>query len=239
MFSQLTCLIFNYNTPDLVCFLLRSLHKSIPDFDGNIIIWDNSSYNSMPKEIIKYLPNIEILDNTHENLVNYNNDIFQKNIVRKDAGCEINNFGSAKHCYCINEAIKKYVKTKYVLLLDSDVLIKKNFVDLFIHMQVNEYSAYGLLHNDLRGKRFHPCFTFIDLEKIQLINFYNKDFMLGLNSCKIKYDTGCWFYETLLKNKHKIDTFSLQNDYFIHAEGLSWDKNKNKHYITKYTQYWK
>ena len=82
-------------------------------------------------------------------------------------------------------------------------------------------------------------FIFIDLEKIQLINFYNKDFMLGLNSCKIKYDTGCWFYETLLKNKHKIDTFSLQNDYFIHAEGLSWDKNKNKHYITKYIQYWK
>lgn len=206
--------IINYNTPEFVKKLIMSINKFVND--AHIIIFDNSD----SKYFIEKITNVEIINNTGGDIINFN-DFLSQYPKRIFSYAKNNNWASAKHCYTIQKCIDM-INDNFILL-DSDVLLKKDCSDLF-----DENIVYaGEIINQPNGiKRIAPYICYINskLCKQNNINFFDYNYMHGLSNGKSDmYDTGGAFYIHTRNTEHldiKID------DYIIHYGHGSWS-NKN------------
>lgn len=118
------------------------------------------------------------------------------------------------------------IKTKYALLVDTDIIFYKNHSNIFNKFKEMDLTLLGEICGDRGGKhihnRVHPWHCFIDVEKIKdkNIKFYNpvKQFS---ESIKI-YDVGCTFFEDIKNCNLKIGDIRLEGIYYKHYEGMSW-----------------
>ena len=135
------------------------------------------------------------------------------------------------HGQGINEAIK-LCKTKYALLVDTDIVFLKDHTDIFNQFVEMDLTVMGKVEGDRGGKsifnRVNPWHCFINVDHIKQHNilFFEEDRMKKSFTTERIYDIGSTFFEDVKKAKLKIGNVDLSNKYYIHLEGMSWYKNK-------------
>lgn len=137
----------------------------------------------------------------------------------------------ATHGEGVNEALK-LCKTKYALLVDTDVIFLKDHNSIFQQFKDMDLAIMGKVEGDRGGKsiynRVNPWHCFIDVEKIKQhnITFFDKQRMKDSFSTSKIYDIGSTFLEDIKACGLKIGNVDLSNNYYLHLEGMSWYKNK-------------
>ncbi len=124
------------------------------------------------------------------------------------------------------DILLNHVKTKYALLVDTDIIFLKPHDDIFEKFKEMDLTLMGEICGDRGGKlihnRVHPWHCFINVENIRNnnIHFYNESKQFS-TSPKI-YDVGCTFFSDVRENKLKVADARLHDTYYRHYEGMSW-----------------
>jgi len=197
--DELTLITCSYNTPDITLTMLKSW-MSIHNCTQRLVLIDNST-DTKTKDLL------------------YTHKVPYK--------CSPGN----THGQGVNEALSM-CKTKYALLVDTDVIFIKDhrlLLEMFKNMGL---AVMGKIEGDRGGKRIYnrvnPWHCFIDVEKIKQHNiqfFHEERMKASFETTKI-YDIGSTFFEDVRAAELKIGNVDLENNYFIHFEGMSWYKNK-------------
>jgi len=153
-----------------------------------------------------------------------------KNLLNKYKIPHISRFDMS-HGNGVNEALK-LCKTKYALLVDTDVIFLKDHNDIFQQFKNMDLAVMGKVEGDRGGKsiynRVNPWHCFINIEKINQhnITFFNEVRMKASFKANKIYDIGSTFLEDIKSCGLKIGNVDLDGKYYIHFEGMSWYKNK-------------
>jgi glycosyltransferase involved in cell wall biosynthesis len=194
---DLTLLVCNYNTPDLVLNMLRSVEKTCSN-KPKVVVMNTSTENST------------ILDDNKIPYFNYRGGI---------------------HGEAVNLGLRK-VKTRYVLLVDSDIILLQDYSVAFERFKSSQLAIMGRVVGDCAGKqlypRVEPWFCFIDLDKLKA---HKIEFFDGKRARKSKseprvYDVGSTMFEDITNAGLMIGDVNLENRYFKHYGGMSWREQK-------------
>ena len=165
--------------------LIRSLNKHT---DCKIHVFDNSDeypYRGNHK-------NVEVIDNTEGQYVNFGEWLKQFPERRTSARA---NFGSAKHCKSVDVCFD--LLPKGFILMDSDVLVKKDISDFWDDRYAWVGEAKWETHEGVRVMRLLPflCYINVPMLKKNGIKFFNGNWMWHLRPTTPNkyYDTGAWF----------------------------------------------
>jgi hypothetical protein len=208
--------IIHYNTPKLTISLLASLMKQ--NITNEIVIFENSDKMLLnAEELFDYT----LIDNSKNQVINFNNEI--KNLILKNKPSEqaLNhektgvNFGSVKHALTVQWLIDNL--NDDFILLDSDVLIKKDIRDIVD-------TSVGFV-SDLNKYRVLPFLIYFN---VNFLKQHDIHFFDGINIHPFKFgynkDTGGSFLEEC-KNKKITYKKINYNDYIVHYGSGSWRKN--------------
>ena len=150
--------IVHYNTPHLTTCLVKSINKFVPS--SKIYLFDNS--DKLP---FRYRQdNLIYMDNTKGQIIDF--DKWLLNYENRNLSNGKNNgFGSAKHCYTIQKCMELIGEN--FILLDSDILLKKDISNIFDnkYVYVGE-SAYQINCKNIKQhgiKRLLPFLCFINV----------------------------------------------------------------------------
>lgn len=222
--------IVHYNTPYALTCLIKSINLHVND--AYIYVFENSD-----KELfVNTFDNVEIFDNSHGQILDYET-ILQNYPDRFKTESKNNGWASFKHCLAIDKCMD-LIDDNFVLL-DSDVLIKKDFSDLYQEdkIAVGEYESYY--------ERLAPyiCFINVNLCKKHNIRYFNEDYILGIKfyKDKQKYDTGSYFYKEI--KKYDYETIKIK-DYIVHYQSGSFSSNliskktTLNEWVNNFKQYW-
>lgn len=232
--------IIHYNTPTLTKCLVESINKHVQDV--KIYIFDNSD----KKPFKDVYDNVTVFDNTGGEYINFNKWL-KKYPRRNLSGGKANKWGSAKHAYSVEKCMELIAEP--FVLLDSDVLIKKDFSNLF-----NDDVCYvGEVVKQPRSiiKRVLPfiCFINVPLCQSKKVHYFDENYMHGLHvgvsgDC---YDTGAALYLLTEKKKAKHKEIKVA-DYVVHYGSGSWvsasvKMRKKEHvaektWLEKYKKLW-
>ena len=230
--------IIHYNTPYLTECLVRSINLFVED--AVIYIFDNSN----EKPFTAKFDNVTVFDNTKGQIIDF--DKWLENYPNRfKSNASLNKWASAKHCYSVEKCME--LIDDNFLLLDSDVLLKKDISNLFDESAA--CCAEVITQLRFNAQRILPYICFINnkLCKENGIHFFNEDEMYGL--CKTpngeKYDTGASFF--LHVKDFGIKKFKI-DDYIVHYKAGSWLDNAKKYHHYKqieqdkwlriYKKYW-
>lgn len=204
MNNNISFLTANFNEDTLTKCAISSLNKYC-NMPGVII--DNSDKTPIDPALSKYYT---IMDNSFHKLIP---DYKQ---------------GSKNHCASIDYALKNYIKTKYVLLFDCDILFGPNIIQLLNAYE--QFDAIGTVRwDDAPPIRLIPYMCIFNVEKMKQenISYFDNDRCIGPNS--ITYDlcgpnTKNWFYDTGASFYEDIkDTWNINNvdigKYCVHMKG--------------------
>lgn len=214
-------LIVNYNTTLLTQCCIKSINKFTPGC--KIYVFDNSDKTPF----VNIFDNVEVIDNTKGQIIDFD-EWLKKYPDRFKSGGKRNNFGSAKHCYSVEKAMD--IINRPFVLMDSDVLIKKDFSDLFDDRKVFVGGKEIFLNNTYR---LIPCICFINTTicKEKNIHYFDENHMHGLyyNNGE-NYDTGGWFYYQAKDLPHKEIVVSEYVEHFNNGSWFDdrWNKNDFK-----------
>lgn len=213
--KKINICIVHYNTPKLTECLVRSIDKFTPN--ATIYIFDNSDAQPFTYR----QDNIVYFDNTKGQIINYTEWLKRyPNNTRSFEATRIH--GSAKHCYAV-ETCMRLIPEGFILL-DSDVLVKRNLSELWDE----DYVYVAEVETQPRStiKRVIPFVCFINgkLCKKNNVHFFDENYMHGLSYTKNNnradwYDTGSGFYIQASKLPHKEIKW---NDYVEHFGSGSW-----------------
>lgn len=217
--------IVHYNTPYLTECLVRSINLFVSD--AVIYIFDNSNKDPFTARF----DNVTILDNTKGQIIDF--DKWLEKYPRKHLSHgRVNGWGSAKHCYSVERCME--ILNDNFILLDSDVILKKDLSDLFNDKYI--YCGEIITQPNSTINRVLPFITFINTKmcKENNIHYFDDRYMHGLanttiNSKSDYYDTGAGFYLLADKMEHKEIKC---DDYVTHYGHGSWDKKSEKKTIS-------
>lgn len=227
MEKSINIVIIHYNTPLLTECLIKSINKWTPN--SNIFIFDNS--DKYPFEYRQ--DNITYCDNTKGQIINFNE--WLSNYPKRYSSSEATkSFGSAKHCVSVQKCIDLFDDN--FILLDSDVLLKKDISDIFDESFI--YVAETVQQPLCDIHRVLPYIAFINtrMMKENGVTFFNENFMHGLHVTKRgdMYDTGAWFYTACENFPSKKIAYE---DYVFHYKAGSWNEVNNKRYGVNKSEY--
>lgn len=207
-------LIIHYNTPTLTECLVRSVNRFVEG--ANIYIFDNSTVRPFKGEF----ENVTILDNTKGQIIDFDKWL-EKYPSRDKSNGRVNQWGSAKHCYSVEKCMD-LIGEPFVLL-DSDVLLKRDISNLFDEDSV--YVGEDIVQPLSTIKRILPfiCYINVPMCKDNNVHYFNDNYMHGLRKTTNadKYDTGAGFYLSASKLNHKRIVCS---NYVTHYGHGSWKK---------------
>lgn len=143
------------------------------------------------------------------------------------------------------EAALCLVNTRYMLLVDSDVVFHKSLLPVIGYYMNQGINFAGRVEGDRGGyllhKRIHPWYCYIDVEFVRKHSirfadmnrvrstssegFYWLNIPHGGPTGTRKHDVGSTFLEDVMKHKGKVFNHNIEGDYFTHFEGMSWRKN--------------
>ena len=225
--------IINYNTTELTQACIKSINKVTPGCQ--IYVFDNSD----KEEFVNIFDNVSIIDNTRGQIINFEEWLNEYPKAKKSTGAH-NNHASAKHCYTIEKCMD--LLDEPFVLMDSDVLLKKDFSNLF------DEKCFYVADTDFQPgrkiKRILPyiCFINAPLCKENGVHYFDDAYMHGLGNTKFKnsdgYDTGAAFYLNANKYPHKD---IKHTDYVVHLRNGSWVKSKvtsAKEWLEKNKKLW-
>ena len=210
--------IIHYNTPELTTALLGSLLKN--GISSNIIIFENSNKRLLNAgELFNY----ELLDNSKGQLIDFNlkikllNNLNKISLERIKLEQNASNFGTIKHSMTVQWLIENL--NEDFILLDSDILIKKDFRKIIDNTKlfVGMATQYRVL----------PFLLYLNAP---LLNLNNIKFFDGINIFPYKgtadMDTGGSFYKECKKSNKEFTELDL-SDFFVHYGSGSWRKNEH------------
>lgn len=212
-------LIIHYNTPYLTECLVRSVNRFVQD--ATIYIFDNSDKEPFTAQF----DNVTIIDNTKGQVIDFDKWL-EKYANKNNSHGKTNQWGSAKHCYSVEKAMD--IIGENFILLDSDVLIKKDISDLYDDNII--YAGEVITQPSSTIKRVLPfiCFINVKMCKDKKVHYFNDNYMHGLykTSLSDRYDTGAGFY----LNSSKLPSKNIKcSDYIVHYGHASWNKPGYKH----------
>lgn len=232
--------IVHFNTPVLTAHLVKSINKHMPG--ANIYIFDNSD----KRPFINSFNNVTVFDNTKGKFINF--DLWLKKYPdRVKSGGRANKWGSAKHAYSVEKCME-LIGEPFVLL-DSDVLIKKDFTSIYDESVC--YKGEVIYQPNSKIKRVLPfiCYINTTICKQKEIHYFDENYMHGLRVGAVgdRYDTGAALY--LLTEKKKAPHREIKvADYIVHYGNGSWvdaaeKMKKPKHipaidWLNKYKSFW-
>jgi len=210
--------IVHYNTPELTNCLIKSINKFVKR--PCIYIFDNSdkypfTYN---------YSNVTYYDNTNGKYINFD-EWLNKYPSRVESHEATKEFGSAKHSISIQKCIE-LINDNFILL-DSDVLVKRDISNLFNRNYI--YVGQSEKQPNVNIYRVLPFICFINVHMLKKYNltYFNANYMHGLHLSTVGdwYDTGGNFYRiTRNMNYLEIDI----SKYITHYKGGSWEETHNK-----------
>lgn len=206
-------LIVHFNTPELTEALVKSINKFTPGC--SIYIFDNSD----KRPFTATFPNVKVFDNTNGQFIDFAKwlDTFKEKYPKVG-----NNYGSAKHCKSIDICFD--LIPDGFILLDSDVLLKKDISSLYD----DSYMAVGKVTSDnhyIVIPRLSPFCCYINVKKCKKhdICYFNSSYMWKLTKRNPDrfYDTGAWFLKSLRDKKLPYKEVDI-DDYILHLRNGSW-----------------
>lgn len=232
--------IVHFNTPVLTAHLVKSINKHTPG--TNIYIFDNSD----KRPFVNAFNNVTVFDNTKGQIINFDQWL-KKYPNREKSGGKANKWGSAKHAYSVEKCMELIGEP--FILLDSDVLIKKDFTPLYDDVVC--YKGEVIYQPNSKVKRVLPfiCFINTPMCKTKGIHYFDENYMHGLRfkGNSDNYDTGGALY-ILTEQKKGLHREIKVADYIVHYGNGSWvsaaEKMKRpKHmpaveWLNKYKEYW-
>lgn len=141
------------------------------------------------------------------------------------------NFRGGIHGEAVNLGLRK-VKTRYVLLVDSDVIFLKDFFPAFERFKETGCALMGKVTGDCGGKllypRVEPWYCFMDLHQLKAhkIEFFDRERSKKSKSEERVYDIGSTLFEDIEKFGLTIADVDLEGKYFKHYGGMSWHTQK-------------
>jgi hypothetical protein len=222
--EDLTLITCSYETPDVTMTMLKSFRYFHSYLNQmNLVLIENSKQGN---------------DETRE--------LLKENHIKHFV-----NYGGT-HSPSIDIAFQN-CKTRYALVVDTDIIFKKDFKEPFEMLKKYNVALAGIECGDRGGyklhKRIHPWFMFVDLKQIKEngIKFHDdwrikktnsEAFFKNVPVNDIKsevtmYDVGSSFYEDVSNNGLKIANLPKLEDWFIHCEGSSWYKNTDNKFLLK------
>ena len=206
--------IIHYNTPDLTECLVRSINLFVKD--AVIYIFDNST----DKPFIAKFDNVTVFDNTKGQIIDFNKWL-EKYPNKIQSHGRVNKWASAKHSYSVEKCME-LIDDNFILL-DSDVLLKRDISNLFIDDSI--YVGNVIVQPNSSIKRVLPfiCFINVKMCKEKGVHYFDDNYMHGLwkKNGADRYDTGAALYIHSVKYKHiEID----YKEYVIHYGHGSWKK---------------
>ena len=235
--------IVHFNTPKLTECLVKSINKHMNNVC--IHIFDNSDKFPFTTKF----DNVQVIDNTRGQIIDFDKWL-EKFPYRENTPAKRNGFGSAKHCYTIEKCME--IIGKNFILLDSDVLIKRDLSDFVDETKifVGDISKWRAKGTTAEAKyRVLPFLLYINVEKCREYNihFFNEKYMYGLSKEGNSYDTGGFFFKEVEKHKLPWKKENLSN-YMVHYLAGSWVNDAKKHdgykqigfeeWLNKYKMLW-
>lgn len=196
---DLSVIILNYNTKDLLKACLKSVFGSHTSFNFEILVSDNGSKDGSVEMVREQFPEVKLFENNA-------------------------NLGFSKG----NNLALKQAAGKYCLLLNSDTEVRSNTFDLSIrymnlHPDVGAIGCKVLLPNGeldkaCRRKFPNPANAFLRLFGLRKFSDYNINTPIDQ---EVEVDAVMGAY--LLVRKSVMDQVGLlDEDFFMYGEDLDW-----------------
>ena len=190
------------------------------------------NYNT-PTQIVKLLQSVKETSSQLPKVIVMNTSTNQdSDKILLDNDIPYYNFRGGSHGESVNLAFKK-VKTKYVLLVDSDVIFLKDFLPVFEKFKSSNLTLMGKVVGNVAGKnlyeRVEPWYCFMNFEKLKnnKIDFFDRERVKESKKDNIKvYDIGSTMFEDVQNSDLLIGDVDLENRYFKHYGGMSWHCQK-------------
>lgn len=239
---NLTACIVHYNTPKLTKAAVLSLWKHTPGV--RVTVFDNS--DKLPiaeceqwKDLLDN-PLVTVIDNTHGQHIDF--EEWLKTFPDREPSPG-NNYGSAKHCRSV-QWLCDHIDEPFVLM-DSDVLVKKDVSKLWQHPDcawVGEVGENVKRRFGYDFKKVHPflCYLNVPIMRKYGISYFNAEWMWNLTNKKPnhRYDTGAWFYKTV--KEIGLPTCEIKlNEYILHLGHGSWREKKPMEWVRMHRGLWK
>jgi hypothetical protein len=157
-----------------------------------------------------------------------------------------NDTGDTRHSPSVDLGLAR-LRTKYVLLCDSDIVIRRSLHRLLGMLIANDLDVAGTAQGNRGGyvlhSRISPHFCLINLDSVKKngIVFHDQERInrtgsngffnhvpVQNNDGRAHYDCGSTFFEDCVNKNLRIVTISGLDQYVFHAESLSWAESANK-----------
>lgn len=130
------------------------------------------------------------------------------------------------HEHTVDKAMDK-VQTRYALLVDTDVVFRKDHYHTFHDFVQSGAVLQGNVEGDRGGralhKRVHPWHCFMDMFQLRAHDIRFNEPGKSLSICNgAIYDVGATMYEACVSNGLTINHVNMEYDLFQHYEGMSW-----------------
>ncbi len=227
--DNLTILTVNFNTPEYIFALSKSLIKFFPEYKNSLIVVDNSTKKVYAEGTYNNLKIVYFDNNNYKELEE----------LKPSKYPAAGNYNSAHHSLTLDWSIKNLVKTDYLLLLDSDIVFTKQIKPYYDEFVKNDYALYGFKRTTYKCPTIAPWCCFINVKKMRElnINYYDFNRILYVND-NLTHDTGASLYEDFIKAGCKIK--ETQDNYFwLHFKGGSVFKDRGMMWLKQHSQYWK
>lgn len=127
------------------------------------------------------------------------------------------------------DCLLKSVKTKYCILVDTDVIFLKSNNHLFQKFIRSQAAVMGKISGD--PEKFHPridpCYMLVDIEKINKVSIsyhdINRTETAGPDSSGKYFDVGSSFLKDIKDKGLKILNYDGEETYYKHYGGMSWN----------------
>ncbi len=205
---EVSIVIINYNTFQLTCSCIESVIQKTTDLEYEIILVDNASTEIDPKNFLAKFPSVILVESNM-------NDGFAKG----------NNRGIL------------VAKGKYILLLNSDTILKNNAVAICFHFLENNHhvAVVGARLENPDGTHQCNCqrlpsikYGMLEFLRIQKFTSYQwgGKVLLGFffDHKSVIYPDWVWgtffmFRKSILE---KFPNGRLHDDYFMYVEDMQW-----------------
>ena len=191
------------------------------------------NYNT-PGLIVNLLKSLKHTSSNLPKVVVMNTSTIDSDDLKK-YGIPYYNFRGGIHGEAINLGLTK-ITTRYVLLVDSDVLFLKDFSPAFEKFKSSNLALMGKVVGDCAGKslypRVEPWYCFMDLYQLKQhkIKFFDRErterSKARLTNPPRVYDIGSTMFEDITKENLLIGDVNLENKFFKHYGGMSWRAKK-------------
>lgn len=227
---NLTIATVNFMTPRYIDILVKSLHKQNAWWNDDILVYDNGPTKTTTPGKNDGFFAFHVPDTLY--------DEFNNMPVIDDPGWR--NYASAKHAKTLQYIIDN-THTKYLMLLDTDIVFTDNFEPVFNMFSKYNFVVGGYIKEPVGySKRLAPWCSFINVAKLNELElkYYDSSKILYVNG-NLTDDTGASIYEECVNKNYPILRLPMDNSFYLHFKGGSYtDSKKVNAWIEKLKPYW-